>query len=41
MKLESCEIIEVKRLSNLKIVFLESESVDPGVWPLKLMISNI
>jgi hypothetical protein len=41
MKPKSYEIIEVKRLSNLKVVFLENQSVDFSVWPLKLMILNI
>jgi hypothetical protein len=41
VKPESCEITEVKKLCNLKAVFLETQSVDSSVWPLKLMISNI
>jgi hypothetical protein len=31
MKLEGCEIIEVKRLWNLKAIFLESQSVNSSV----------
>jgi hypothetical protein len=41
MKPESYEIIKVKRLQNLKVVFLESQLVDSSVLPLKLTILNI